>query len=53
VASVDGTVTYDDGRTAKLSTSGMLAPLETALKATAYGVVALAVALVVYRITDT
>jgi hypothetical protein len=53
VASVDGTVTYDDGRTAKLSTSAMLAPLETALKATAYGVVALAVALVVYRITDT
>ena len=52
VASVDGTVTYGDGRTAKLSISGMLAPLETALKATACGVVALAVALVVYRITD-
>ena len=52
VASVDGTVTYDDGRTAQLSTSEMLAPLETALKATACGVVALAVALVVYRITD-
>jgi hypothetical protein len=52
VASVDGTVTYGDGGTAKLSTSAMLAPLETALKATAYGVVALAVALVVYRITD-
>ena len=53
VASVDGIVTYGDGRTAKLSISGMLAPLETALKATACGVVALAVALVVYRITDT
>jgi hypothetical protein len=52
VASVDGTVAYRDGRTAQLSTSAMLAPLEAALKATAYGVVALAVALVVYRITD-
>jgi hypothetical protein len=52
VASVDGTVTYRDGHTAPLSTSGMLAPLEAALKATACGVVALAVALVVYRITD-
>ena len=52
VASVDGTVTYGNGRTAPLSTSAMLAPLETALKATACGVVAFAVALVVYRITD-
>ena len=52
VASVDGTVTYDDGRTAPLSTSTLLAPLEAALKTTAWGVVALAVALVVYRITD-
>jgi hypothetical protein len=53
VASVDGTITYRDGHTAPLSTSGMLAPLEAALKATACGVVAFAVALVVYRITDT
>jgi hypothetical protein len=52
VASVDGTVTYADGRTTPLSTSVVLAPLETALKATALGVVAFAVALVVYRITD-
>jgi len=52
VASVDGTVTYGDGRTAPLSTSMLLTPLETALKATAWGVVALAVALVVARITD-
>ena len=52
MASVDGTVTYGDGRTAPLSTSAMLAPLEAALKATACGVVAFAVALVVYRITD-
>jgi len=52
VASVDGTATYGDGRTAPLSTSMLLTPLETALKATAWGVVALAVALVVARITD-
>ena len=52
VASVDGTVTYHDGRTAPLSTSVVLAPLEAALKATAWGVVAFAVALIAYRITD-
>ncbi len=52
VVSVDGTITYSDGRTASLSTSGLLAPLETALKATAWALVALAVALVVYRISD-
>ena len=52
MGSVDGTVTYDDGRTTPLSTSTLLAPLEAALKTTARGVVALAVALVIYRITD-
>jgi hypothetical protein len=52
VASVEGTVTYTDGRTTSLSSSVVLAPLEAALKATAWGVVALAVALVLYRITD-
>lgn len=51
-ASVDGTITYSDDSTASLSTSGLLAPLEAALKATAWGLVALAVALVVYRISD-
>ena len=40
---------YNDGHTTPLSTSVLLAPLEAALKATAWGVVALAVALVVYR----
>ena len=45
VASVDGTVTYSDGHTASLSTARLLAPLEAALKATAWGLVALAVAL--------
>lgn len=52
VASVDGTITYREGRNASLSISGLLAPLEAALKATACGLVALAVALVVYRISD-
>jgi hypothetical protein len=52
VASVDGTITYSDGRTASLSTSGLLAPLEAALKKTAWALVALAVALVAYRISD-
>jgi hypothetical protein len=52
VASLDGTVVYEDGRHAPLSTPFVLAPLEAALKATAWGVIALAVALVVYRITN-
>ena len=44
-------VTYGDGSTAPLSRPVLLAPLEAALKATAYGVVLLAVALVVHRST--
>jgi hypothetical protein len=52
VASVDGTITYRDGHTASLSTARLLAPLEAALKATAWGLLALAVALVIYRISD-
>ena len=51
VTSVNGTVTYGDGSTARLSRAVLLAPLETALKGTAYGVVALAVALVIHRST--
>lgn len=50
--SLDGAITYDDGQTAPLSIPSILKPLESALKATAWGVMALAVALVVYRITD-
>jgi hypothetical protein len=53
VASLDGTINYDDGHTAPLSTSVLLAPLEAALKAMAWGITALAVTLIVYRITDT
>ena len=52
VASVDGTITYHDGRHAPLSTATLLAPLEAALKATAFGLVALAVALTVFRLID-
>jgi hypothetical protein len=51
VATVEGTITHNDGHTTPLSASVLLAPLETALKATAWGVAALAVALVVYRTT--
>lgn len=52
VTTLEGTITYPDGRTAPLTTSVVLGPLETALRAMACAVVALAVALVVYRITD-
>ena len=51
VAELDGTITFHDGRRASLSVPDLLAPLEHALKATAWGVTALAVALVVFRIT--
>jgi hypothetical protein len=52
VASVDGTITYLNGHHAPLSTATLLAPLEAALKAMAFGLVALAVALTVFRLVD-
>jgi hypothetical protein len=52
VDSVNGTITYLDGRRAPLSTATLLAPLETALKAIAFGLVALAVALTIFRVVD-
>jgi hypothetical protein len=52
VASVNGTITYLDGRHAPVSTATLLAPLEAALKAMAFGLVALAVALTVFRLVD-
>ena len=51
VHAIDGTITYDDGRQQRLTTTSLLAPLEAALKATASAVVALAVALILYRAT--
>lgn len=50
--SVDGSVSYSDGRTEDLSRQVLLGPLEAALKSTVYGVVLLAVALVVHRSTS-
>jgi hypothetical protein len=51
VTTIEGTITYNDGRTKALSSSTMLAPIERALKATAVGLVALAVSLVTCRLT--
>ena len=50
VEAIEGTITYSDGRTEPISRSNLLAPLETALKATTWSVVALAIALIAYRI---
>ena len=52
VTSLEGTIAYRDGHAAPITTAAALAPLETALRATARAVVALAIALVVYRLTD-
>lgn len=50
VSSLEGTITYHDGRSEPISAPMVLAPLEAALRATAWGVVALAVSLVAFRI---
>lgn len=52
IASVDGTITYQDGRSTALRVDALLAPLESALKAMAFGLVSLAVALIVLRVSD-
>ena len=49
VASVDGQLTFVDGRTAPLTVASLLAPLESALRATAWAIVGLAAALVLDR----
>ena len=49
VASVDGHLTFVDGHTAPLTAASLLAPLESALRATAWAIVGLAVALVLAR----
>jgi hypothetical protein len=50
VATVRGEVVYHNGHSEPLTTTLMLAPLEAALKAMAWGVVALATGLVVFRL---
>lgn len=52
VSAVEGTIAYAEGGDAPLSRRALLAPLEAALKAISYGMVALAVALVLYRTTN-
>lgn len=51
VAATDGTITYRNGTRIPLSTTALLEPLETALTMMSYAVVALAVALVAYRLS--
>lgn len=51
VDSVEGTITHADGRTSSLTKRVLLAPIENALKAMTWGIVALATALVVLRAT--
>ncbi|MCU1504240.1 MAG: hypothetical protein JWM12_3594, partial [Ilumatobacteraceae bacterium] len=53
VTSVHGELVHEDGRREPLTTTKLLAPLEAALKATAWGVVALSAALVVLRVRTT
>jgi hypothetical protein len=50
VHAVEGTIVFGDGRREPVTTSRLLAPLETALKAMAWAVVALAVTLVTFRL---
>ncbi len=49
VASVDGTVIGRNGHRSEVTVERLLAPLESALKAMTWGIVGLAVALVLYR----
>lgn len=50
VASVEGTIVGHDGSHREINVPTLLAPLEAALKAIAWGVVGLATALVLYRL---
>ena len=51
VRTLHATITYDDGRRQTLQMTSLLEPLEAALKATAWAIVSLAIALVVFRAT--
>jgi hypothetical protein len=50
VISVDGTITYRDGRVVKLSMPALLSPLERALRAASWAIVLLAAALAIARL---
>lgn len=50
VASVDGTITYRDGRVVKLTMPVLLTPLERSLRATSWAIVLLAAALAIARL---
>lgn len=52
VATVTGTVVDHEGHRSEVTVPALLAPLEAALKAMTWGVVSLAVALVLYRVTS-
>jgi hypothetical protein len=49
VATLDGAVTFHDGRSQPIDVATVLAPLESALKSLAAGIVALAVAMALFR----
>lgn len=49
VAAIDATVTFIDGRSRPLTAASLLGPLESALRATAWGLVTLAAGLVLHR----
>jgi hypothetical protein len=51
VVAVDGTITMRSGRTISLDTRVLLAPLEAALRAMAWSLVALAAAMAAARLT--
>jgi hypothetical protein len=50
VAALEGTVTFNDGRTRPLDIAGVLAPVEAALKSLAWSIVVLAIAMAIYRL---
>lgn len=52
VTSVEGTMTYNDGQKSVLTAEAIRIPLESALKAMTLAIIALAVALAVYRFTS-
>jgi hypothetical protein len=52
VLRVEGRLIYRDGHVTAIDAASLLSPLERALKMTAFGLVALALALTVFRLTD-